>query len=132
MSNSNYTKEQIKELKENKYVENCSNKYISFTDKFKLEVIKLDTKWIYHREIFKMLGFPEYIYKSKIVSQSLWNWRYKVKNKWISWLVNNVKWRKKIENVDKNKMSKTELINYLEAENWYLKELHKSKYWSYP
>ena len=132
MSNSNYTKEQIKELKENKYVENCSNKYISFTDKFKLEAIKLDTKWIYHREIFKMFWFPEYIYKSKIVTQSLWNWRYKVKNKWISWLVNNVKWRKKIENIDKNKMSKTELINYLEAENSYLKELHKSKYWNYP
>jgi hypothetical protein len=35
-----YTESQIKELKANKYVKNCSEKYVTFTLECKIEVLK--------------------------------------------------------------------------------------------
>lgn len=44
MSNKEYSKEQIELLKTNKFVKDCTLKYITFTDEFKIEVMKLDNK----------------------------------------------------------------------------------------
>jgi len=44
MAEIKYNKNQIKELKMNKYVKDCTEKYITFTDDFKMKVIKLDAK----------------------------------------------------------------------------------------
>ena len=132
MSNKWYTKEQIQELLNIKYVKSCTSKYISFTDEFKIKALELDRSWFYHRTIFKDLWFPEYIYSSKIPKHSLWSWRYKFKNNWLEWLVSSKKWRKKSWKVDFESMTLEDRIKYLEAENAYLKELHKIAYWHYP
>lgn len=132
MSNKEYTKEQIQELVSNIYVKGCTSKYISFTDEFKIKALELDRNWIYHRKIFKDLWFPEYVYSTKIPKNSLWSWRFKLKNKWLPWLINTRKWRKKWEKLDFELMSLEEKIEYLETENAYLKELHKVTYWHYP
>jgi hypothetical protein len=113
-------------------VKNCSPKYITFTDAFKLKALELDSKWVYHRKIFEDFGFPEYIYRSKIPKNSLCNWRHKLKNKWLSWLVQTKKWRKKKEKIDIALMSLEEQNEHLRIENAYLKELHKTVYWHYP
>jgi hypothetical protein len=44
MSKNEYDKEQIGLLKTNKYVKDCSPKYITFTDELKIEALKLDGK----------------------------------------------------------------------------------------
>lgn len=108
MAEIKYSKEQIEELLNNKYVKDCTSKYISFTDEFKIKVLELDNKWIYHRKIFEDFWFPEYIFKSNVVNRSLWNWRHKLKNKWLYGLVKNKKWRKKKENIDISKMDLSE------------------------
>ena len=41
MSNKEYNKEQIELLKTNKYVKDCTAKYITFTDEIKIEALKL-------------------------------------------------------------------------------------------
>lgn len=132
MAGIKYSNEQIEELLNNKYVKDCTSKYITFTDKFKTEVLALDNKWIYHREIFKSFWFPEYIVKSNVVERSLWNWRHKFKNKWLYGLIDTKKWRKKNENIDFTKMLPEEKIKYLETENAFLKEMYKLKHWKYP
>ena len=40
MAKIKYTAEQIKELKLNKQVKNCTEKYITFSDEFKMKVLK--------------------------------------------------------------------------------------------
>lgn len=49
MSKKEYTKEQVKELLNNPSVKDCSIKYITFTDDFKVKALELDAEWIYHR-----------------------------------------------------------------------------------
>jgi hypothetical protein len=44
MAEIKYNNEQIKELKMNKYIKDCTDKYLTFTDEFKIKVIKLDAK----------------------------------------------------------------------------------------
>ncbi len=56
-------------------------------------------------------------------------WRRLSKNEKLIW---NRKWRKKVEKVNFDNMTKDEKIEYLETENAYLKELHKKIYWHYP
>jgi len=132
MSKQEYSKFQIKELLNNPNVKNCSSKYITFNDDFKLLALKLDKQWVIHRDIFIKFWFPEYIINSKIPEKSLKNWRYNAKHKWIESLQNTQKWRKKKENFDISKMTKDEYIEYLETENAVLKELKKLIDWNYP
>ena len=127
-----YNKTQIEELKKNKYVKNCSSKYITFTDEFKIKVLELDKNWIYHRKIFEDFGFPEYIINWNIIPSIVWSWRYKMKKDWLTWLVWTKKGRRKQEKKDFSKMTIEEQNEYLKAENAYLKELHKQVYWHYP
>lgn len=105
-----YTESQIKELKANKYVKNCSEKYVTFTLECKIEVLKQLEKWIYFRDIFKKLWFQEYIYNKEIVKNTVKRWR---KNK-SEWKIESKKWRPKKEKIDFDNMT-------LEQENEYLK-----------
>ena len=52
MSKKRYTDEQIKELKENKYVKNCTEKSIQFTDEFREIAMELDGEE-FPRDVFK-------------------------------------------------------------------------------
>ncbi len=124
-----YNNEQIKELESNKYVKSCTNKNINFTKECKIKVLELNKKWIFTKEIFQSLWFPEYVFNSKIPSKSLDRWKRNIK---IKWLIEENKWRKKKEKFDVSKMSKDEYIEYLETENAILKELKKLIDWEYP
>ena len=129
MTQIKYNDEQIKEIKANSSVKNCTEKHIVFTKKFKLDAVKLAKEYISTKEIFKQFWFPEYIINSDIPSNSLARWK-KLSQKWI---VEEKKWRpKNEENLDFSKMSIKEQNEYLRTENLYLKELHKQIYWEYP
>jgi len=132
MSKQEYNNDQIEELWNNSNIKKCSKKYITFTDEFKLEALKLDKQWIIHREIFRKFWFPEYIIKSTIPEKSLKNWRYKAKHKWIESLQNTKKWRKKKEIYDVSKMTKDEELEYLRTKVTILEELKKLVDWGYP
>lgn len=129
MSKQEYNKEQIEKLKNNKYVKNCTSKYITFTDEFKVKALELDKRHFLSKEIFKEFEFPDYVINSDIPKGSLKRWRRLSKNEKLIW---NRKWRKKVEKVNFDNMTKDEKIEYLETENAYLKELHKKIYWHYP
>ena len=127
-----YNQEQIKELKMNKYVKDCTEKYITFTDEFKIKVLKWEWKWVYHRQIFYDCGFPDYVWNTDLVPRIVWTWRLKMKTKWLEWLIWTKKWRKKIEKIDISKMTTEEYNQYLKAEVAYLKELYKTAHGHYP
>ena len=82
MAGIKYTQAQIKELKANKYVKNVTQKSITFSLECKIEVLKLNKKWLFYTEIFKKLWFPEYIINSKIPQRSFHRWNYK-NNNWL-------------------------------------------------
>lgn len=127
MAEIKYTIEEIKELESNKYVKKVSEKYITFTLEFKIEFMKLSKKWIFYREIFRKLWFPEYITKSKIPERSYNRWRRNM-NKWE---LEKKKWRKK-EETDITKMTKDEYIEHLEIKLAVYEELKKYLDWNPP
>ena len=129
MTEIKYNKEQIKEIKSNFSVKNCTEKHIVFTKKFKLDAVKLAKEYISAKNIFKQFWFPEYLINSDIPSSSIARWKTLAKK----WIVEEKKWRpKKEENLDYSKMNIKEQNEYLRTENLYLKELHKQIYWEYP
>ncbi len=132
MAKIKYTAEQIKELKKNKYVKDCTEKYITFTDEFKMKVLKWVDKWEYHRQIFYDCGFPDYIWATDLVPRIVGNWKYKMKTKWLEWIIWTKKWRKKWEKIDISKMTKEEEITYLKTKVDYLNELYKQAHGHYP
>ena len=132
MATIKYNQTQIEELKMNKYVKDCTEKYITFTDEFKIKVLKWEAKWVYHRQIFYDCGFPDYVWNTDLVPRIVWTWRFKMKTKWLEWLIWTKKWRKKWEKIDISKMTKDEYIIYVEARSEYLNELYKSAHWHYP
>ena len=124
-----YTKGQITELENNQYVKSCTNKNINFTKECKLKVLELNKKWIFIKEIFEKLWFPEYIINSNIPSKSVDRWK---RNMNIKWIIEEKKWRKKKEKFDLSKMTKNEELEYLRAKVAYLEELKKLVDWDYP
>jgi hypothetical protein len=115
MSKKQYSLEQIEELQIHKHVKSCSEKYITFTNEFKIFCIEQDNLWVYNREIFTLGDFPEYIVESKVPEICLKRWRSIVRKSWEFWLIWKKKWRPKNERIDIAKMNKDEYIKYLEA-----------------
>jgi len=122
MTKIKYNEEQIKELKNNPYVKNCTTKSLIFTKDCKLKALELDKKWIFYKEIFKELWFPKYIINSKIPKNSIFRWRRNISFKW---KIEETKWRKKKEYIDTTKMTKNEYIEYLEAKLALMEELER-------
>ena len=127
-----YTESQIKEIELNKYVEKCTTKQIRFTNEFKVELLKLWDQWLFYREIFDILWFPEYITKSNIPWRTYTRYKNIKKTNWLIWLIWTKKWRPLKEKIDINKMNKDEQVEYLKTKVAYLEELHKTAYWHYP
>ena len=96
MAEIKYNQDQINELKTIKYVKNVTNKNITFTTEFKYELLKLSKKWLFYKEIFKKLWFPEYIVNSKIPERSYHRWNNKSKN----WFLEDKKWRPIKQKID--------------------------------
>lgn len=110
MAEIKYNEAQISELNLNKYVKSCTNKNINFTTEFKLEVLKLSKKWMYYKNIFRKLWFPDYVVNSNIPQYCYHRWKKKSKN----WNIEDKKWRPKVEKIDFENMT-------LEQENEYLR-----------
>mgnify|MGYP003415180278 FL=1 len=121
MAGIKYTQAQIKELKANRYVKNVTQKSITISLECKIEVLKLNKKWLFYTEIFKKLWFPEYIINSKIPQRSFHRWNYKNNN----WLIEDKKWRPKVEKIDFNNLTKDQYIEYLETKLEFYEEMKK-------
>lgn len=132
MSGIKYNETQIEELRANKYVKTVTEKYITFTDEFKIKALELDKRYFLPKEIFKEFWFPEYIINTKTPKQTLATLRYKERKGWVNWVISSKKWRKQSEKIDFENMNLEEQNEYLRTENAYLKELYKLKHWNYP
>lgn len=138
MSKKRYTDEQIKELKANKYVMNCTEKSIQFTDEFRKIAMELDGKE-FPRAIFKKCWFPDYVVNSKIPEKSFNRRRKSMREKWEIWLIDN-RWRnwwKPRKNKIKKKSWETIEISkeeweYMQAELAVYKELFWNNIGWYP
>lgn len=137
MSKKTYTQEQIQELKNNKYVKNCTEKSIQLTDECRLIVMQQREKWIWGKEIFKNLWFPDYVINSYIPKDFIKRQRKKISNEENKeWRKdgrgNNSTWRnRKNINDDKQIMISEKELKRILAENDVYKELlfwDKDKY----
>lgn len=132
MSKKRYTDEQIKELKANKYVMNCTEKSIQFTDEFRKIAMELDGKE-FPRAIFKKCWFPDYVVNSIIPEKSFNRRRKSMREKWEIWLIDNRWcnwWRPR-----KNKIKKKswEIIEVSKEEREYMQAelaVYKELFWN--
>lgn len=122
MSEIKYNETQIQELLNNKYVKNVTKKSITFSLECKAETVKLAKKYMSSREIFKKLWFPEYIVNSKIPEKSLDRWKRNLNKKWV---IEEKKWRPKLEKIDFDNLTKDQYIEYLETKLAYYEEMKK-------
>jgi len=129
MTKIKYNEIQIKELKANINVKNCTSKHIVFTKNFKDKAVNLSNNKVFSKEIFEQYWFPEYIINSVIPSNSIIRWKRNIK---IKWTIEENKWQKKKEYIDVSKMNKDEYITYLEAKLAIVEELKKLNEWNYP
>lgn len=125
MSKRKYTKEEMYILRQNKYVKKCSEKYITYTDEFKIKWLEMNKKWKYHKQIFREFWFPDFIINSEIPKDTFDRLRYKSKHKWIKWIISWKKWRLKKEKTDITQMTKDEYIKHLEMQLAIYEELKK-------
>ena len=138
MSKKRYTDEQIKELKANKYVMNCTEKSIQFTDEFRKIAMELDGKE-FPRAIFKKCWFPDYVVNSKIPKKSFGRRRKSMREKWEIWLIDNRWcnwWRPRKNKIKKKSWEKIEVSKeereYMQAELAVYKELFWNNIGWYP
>lgn len=132
MSKKRYTDEQIKELKANKYVMNCTEKSIQFTDEFRKIAMELDGKE-FPRAIFKKCWFPDYVVNSKIPEKSFNRRRKSMREKWEIWLIDNrwCNWWKPRKN--KIKKKSWEIIEVSKEEREYMQAelaVYKELFWN--
>lgn len=138
MSKKRYTDEQIKELKANKYVMNCTEKSIQFTDEFRKIAMELDGKE-FPRAIFKKCWFPDYVVNSIIPEKSFNRRRKSMREKWEIWLIDNRWcnwWRPRKNKIKKKSWEKIEVPKeereYMQAELAVYKELFWNNIGWYP
>lgn len=138
MSKKRYTDEQIKELKANKYVMNCTEKSIQFTDEFRKIAMELDGKE-FPRAIFKKCWFPDYVVNSKIPEKSFNRRRKSMREKWEIWLIDNRWcnwWKPRKNKIKKKSWEKIEVSKeereYMQAELAVYKELFWNNIGWYP
>ncbi len=129
MTKIKYTKEQIKEIKANINVKNCTEKHIIFTKGFKIQADKLAKEYISSKEIFSQFWFPKYVINSDTPKNSISRWKRNIN---IKWIIEENKGQKKKEYIDISKMNKDEYIEYLEAKLAIVEELKKLDKWNYP
>lgn len=129
MSNKNYTPDQIIELTQNPYVSHCSIKSISYTYECKQKILNLyEKEWFWAREAFLSLGFPMYVIHSSLPKNCVKAWKNIVSKKWLIWLKESKRWRKKKEKSSWWNWwvpSQFDELEYLRAKVAYLEEQNK-------
>ena len=97
MVETKYTQKQSKELLNNPYVQNCTESYITFTNKVKYDSVILRKSLLKCRDIFEKLGFPKYIVDSEVPIKNISKWNKSIN---IDWNIGK-KWRKQnYDNID--------------------------------
>ena len=76
-----YNDKQIELLKANRYVRECSSKYITFTDDCKIDALRLDEQGWYSQDIFRHFGFPDFFIDSPSPGRTLKHWRHVMRMK---------------------------------------------------
>lgn len=124
MSKKQYTTEEVKLLNQNIYVKNCTPKYITFEDKFKIEALRISNNWaIYCKDVYKYFWFPDFIINSNVPKETLKTWRFKLKNKWLQSFINTKKWRKQKDINWLSEFDKDQELEYLRAKVAYLEKI---------
>ena len=134
MSKKRYTDEQIKELKANKYVMNCTEKSVQFTDEFRKIAMELDGKE-FPRVVFKKYWFPDYVVNSEVPKESFKRRRKSIRKKWEIWLVDD-RWRPYKNKIERKPWETIEVSKeeweYMQAELAVYKELFWKNIGWYP
>ena len=134
MSKRLYSKVQIKELKANKYVMNCTEKSIQFTDEFRKIAMELDGKE-FPRVVFKNYWFPDYVVNSEVPKESFKRRRRSIRGKWEIWLIDN-RWRPYKNKIEGKSWETIEVSKeereYMQAELAVYKELFWDNIGWYP
>lgn len=128
MSNKIFTEKEIKVLSKNKYVENVTNKGITYTDEFKRTFIAKNEKGKLPRVIFEECGFDTEILGMQRIHSCGKRWRNGYRNKGIDGLKDTRKGnsgRPLERNLsDEEKIDRLKLQNkLLKAENELLKKV---------
>ncbi|OGM92690.1 hypothetical protein A2333_00865 [Candidatus Wolfebacteria bacterium RIFOXYB2_FULL_49_7] len=129
MSKRILTQEEQETLRHNHNVASCSAKSISFAPAFKQRAIREYKEGVSPQEIFSAMGLPLSLIGRKTPSNCLKEWLAIERKQGIDALLSDGRGRhgktgrKRIERVDKSKMTKDERIAYLEAENDFLAQL---------
>lgn len=130
-----FTQEQIKQISNNKYIEKCSSKSITYKPEFKLLAIKkYFNEGLSPRMIFEEAGLSIKIVGYARARDSLLRWRKKYKSKGAKGLKESQKGKSggrppkiKFKN-DKEKIKYLEAkITYMDAENDFLAKLRGIK-----
>lgn len=129
MSNKSYTSSQIQELLAHPGVLSCSEKYLSFTVAFKQQALDLSMReFVSPRKVFEHFWLPLFITETSLPKDALKDWKKRLKNKWIDGLMNQKKWRPKVEKPPwwVSWTSSFDEIEYLRAKVAYLEEENKA------
>jgi transposase len=116
MRQTNWNEKEQEILLSNIYVQNCSEKYITFTDIFREKVLGLHRDGVYWKDIGRILGFPEWFLERNTLKQNIKNWKKKYKIEGENGLIGKKKGRKKQEKTEVSSMTQEEYIQYLEAQ----------------
>lgn len=124
MSKRIFTREQIEELLQNKYVSACSERSITYHKDFKVSAVKKYQEGMPASEIFKEAGFNIALIGSDIPSACVRRWRKTFKEKGDAGFIKEMRGgpgRQPHGKKDMADLSEKEKLKYLEAEVAYLK-----------
>jgi transposase InsO family protein len=128
MSKQHFNKEQIEQLSKNEYVENVTEKSITYTSAFRRLFIAEDLDGKLPRNIFEDAGFDVELIGIRRINNAAYRWRSAYKEKGILGLDDKRKGNsgrpleRELTIEEKNKRLEAR-IKYLEAENELLKKL---------
>lgn len=126
MSKIVFTDSQVKKLSKNKWIKNITNKAITYTDEFKIKLVKeCENFKKFPRDVFKECGIDPDIVGECRIHNVAYKWRTQYKNRGIITDTRKGSSGRRLERelTDKEKLEKAEAkIKLLEAENELLKK----------
>jgi hypothetical protein len=121
MSKRRFTQEQVKELLQNKNVETCSEKSISYNKDFKVLAIRQKQEGLSNMEIFKQAGFNVDLIGHETPESCIKRWKRVFNIKGLNELFIETRGRGGGGRPKTNWQNEKEKIKYLETQVAYLK-----------